>query len=283
MEGSYMTIFRYLFFIVIALTFVSALPYSSHSKDIPFEYTYTNEVNGKSVEGDGNLDLLCVGPWSRTSKLTKISPSLDNVDKEFYKAEVTIASPYGKWTCCTYLDESGAKIGCEVDPNLILAKEEFHLYKDDKKIRITQFLNALTIDKDSDDNLENVEGEISAFAALGDDNKRPNRDRDSFTFNFGPNPGDVAVTITLDEDSESGHIGEEATLILRDGNSTIDSITDALPIQISTVLPSDGDYKLIVEQHGIPQDLRFRGNYFLTIEPEADLIEEIRPTNDVEH
>ncbi len=117
---------------------------------------------------------------------------------------------------------------------------------------------------------------------LGDDNKRPNRDRDSFTLNFGANPDDVAATITLEADNESGYIGEEATLIFRDGNSTIDSITSTLPIQISTMLASDGDYKLIVEQPGIPKDLRFKGNYFLTIEPELDVIEEIRPTNDVE-
>jgi hypothetical protein len=44
----------------------------------------------------------------------------------------------------------------------------------------------------------------------------------------------------------------------------------------------DGEYKLVVQQHGIPEDSRFRGNYFLTIESDTGLIEEIRPNFDVE-
>jgi len=37
-----------------------------------------------------------------------------------------------------------------------------------------------------------------------------------------------------------------------------------------------------VEQHGIPEDLKFRGNYFLTVESGSGLIEEIKPSFDVE-
>jgi hypothetical protein len=77
-------------------------------------------------------------------------------------------------------------------------------------------------------------------------------------------------------------MGEEAVLILRNGNSDIELNAGMLPLEITAVLSADGEYKLVVEQHGIPEDLKFRGNYFLTVESDSGLIEEIKPSFDVE-
>jgi hypothetical protein len=38
---------------------------------------------------------------------------------------------------------------------------------------------------------------------------------------------------------------------------------------------------LVGQQQGIPEDLRFRGNYLLTVKSESGLIEEIKPSIDV--
>lgn len=84
----------------------------------------------------------------------------------------------------------------------------------------------------------------------------------TFTFNFGPNPDDRLVTVTLEEDPEAGHSGEQATPILRDRSSIIESKTDVLSIEINTTLPSDGEYELVVKQPDIPEDVRFRGELF---------------------
>ncbi len=278
-----MNLYSYMF-IVLALSFVSTFPYSAYSKEIPFRYTYTNDVNGKSVQGLGKQLLVCSGPLRR-SKVKEISAGLDKKDIKFYSAEVTIFSPYGKWACCTY-DTDGrvvADLGCPSETGEFLQTyAEFHLHKDDKKVDVVLFLGGLSIEKDSDELVEADDREVSAFATLGDDNKRPKRDRDTFTFNFGPNPGDKVVTVTLEEDPEAGHIGEEAVLILRNGNSDIELNAGMLPLEITAVLSADGEYKLVVEQHGIPEDLKFRGNYFLTVESDSGLIEEIKPSFDVE-
>lgn len=128
---------------------------------------------------------------------------------------------------------------------------------------------------------------MTTQATLGDDNARPRRDRDTFTFNFGPNPGDGLVTVTLEEDPEAGHTGEEATLSISKINSPGDlrplpPIGGALPIEMTVTLPTDGEYRIVVEQNGIPDDVRFRGRYYLSVTSDSGDIEEIRPTEDVE-
>ncbi len=90
------------------------------------------------------------------------------------------------------------------------------------------------------------------------------------------------MKITLEENPETGHIGEEATLKLRDGNSNIEVKSGMLPLEITAELDTDKEYELVVDQHGIPENLRFRGNYFLSVEPDVGEIEEIRPSFDVE-
>ncbi len=217
--------------------------------------------------------LICDGPWGRTGSV-ELS---DAVNVHFYSAEVTTFSPYGKWSCTMCFPNMSG--GLEPCASAILAKTDFHLKKEDDRVNITMIVT------DTEDRIE-VDLEdgntITTTANLGDDTKRPRRDRDTFTFNFGPNPGDGAVKITLEENPETGHTGEEATLTLRSGNSNIEVNSGKLPLEITASLVANSDYKLILEQHGIHEELRFRGRYFLTVESESGSIEEIKPTFDVE-
>jgi len=257
-----MSISRYIL-IVLALSFIVAFPYKAYShKHIPFYVTYPKE------KGAIQLEFNCVGPWLRTSGNLLVDPGADHV--KFYSAEVTIFSPFGKWSCTTCIPNPGAPICQRV------AKVDFHLYKDDDEVSLTMTKDSLSVHKSDDTDT------LSAHATLGDDNNKPKRDRD--TFSFQGTEGD-SVLVTLEEDPESGHIGEEATLILRDGaNGSFirEIITGALPIEIMATLPVSGEYELVVEQHGIPIDLRYRGNYFLSIESASGEIQEIRPSEDVE-
>ncbi len=265
-----MKLSRYIFIAIALLTF-STFAYNAHSQSIPFCVCYedglgTCNINDAVSDSEGpELVFSCQGPWFRLSKNIKMKPG-DSVCP-FYTAEVTTFSPYGIWNCTTQT------------PDLLnlIAAFRFKLTKDDKNIDLIITSDSITANVPSD-----PMPSFTATANLGDDNKRPKRDRDTFSFNFGPTPGDGVVKVTLEENPESGHAGEEATLILRSGNSNIEVNSGKLPLEITQELPGDGEYKLIVEQHGIPEELRFRGKYFLTVESDSGEIEEIRPSFDVE-
>ena len=265
-----MNIYRNLF-ITVAFLFVFTLACNAHSQSIPFCVCYedglgTCNIDDEVSDSEGpELVFSCTGPWFRLSKNIKMKPG-DSVCP-FYTAEVTTFSPYGIWNCTTQT------------PDLLnlIAAFRFKLKKDDKSVDFV-----ITSDTISANVASDPSPSFTATGTLGDDNKKPKRDRDTFTFHFGPSPSDGNVKITLEENPEAGHAGEEATLILRKGNSNIEVNSGKLPLEITKELTGDREYKLIVEQHGIPEDQRFRGKYFLTVESESGVIEEIRPTFDVE-
>ena len=116
-------------------------------------------------------------------------------------------------------------------------------------------------------------------ANLGDDNTKPRRDRD--TWSIQGTEGENVV-VTLEENPSAGHDGEQATLILQSGGSTIESATDALPIEISTTLPSTGEYRLVVSQNDIPDGVRYRGRYYLSVKSSLGIVQDIKPSEDVE-
>ena len=120
---------------------------------------------------------------------------------------------------------------------------------------------------------------LTTKATLGDYNNNKRRERDTWKFN---GTGGDSVLVTLEEDPEAGHSGEEDTLMLKNGSSTIEINTGALPIEITATLPSDGEYELVVEQQGIAEDVKFRGDYYLSVESITSELEEIRPSFDVE-
>jgi len=252
---------KYLF-IVLALTFIAAFPYKAYTGEIPFSATYPIA----NVSSNPGLTIACTGPWSRSSSLVHIP--VGATEQVFYKAKETIFSPYGNWNCSTFLFPN--PFGVVPPP---VAETSFTLRKGLGPVRLTMTSDSLFVNLTEDSNT------ISAKATLGDDNNNKRRERD--TWNFQGSGGDT-VLITLEEDPESGHSGEEATLMLKNGSSTIETSTDALPIEIMATLPSDGEYELVVEQHGIAEDVRFRGDYYLSIESTTAEVEEIRPTLDVE-
>lgn len=257
-----MNVSRYIF-ILFALGFIAALPYEAFAhKHIPFYVTYEKE-HGAEV-----LQLQCEGPYLRDSGLIEVEPGADHA--KFYSAEVNIFSPYGKWSCSICVPDQGGATSC-FGP--IIAKTHFHLTKDDDEVSITMTKDSISSDLTDDSDT------LSARATLGDDNTKPKRDRD--TFSFQGTEGDT-VFVTLEEDPEAGHVGEEATLILGNGVSTIETSTDVLPIEIMAVLPSSGEYNLIVQHNGISPDVRFRGGYFLSIESASGEVQEIKPNFDVE-
>ena len=274
------------FLIILALCFITGLPYkASAHKHIPFYATYPNE------EGASTVYVYCQGPWCRETgdgnwciggpnqTCTPIPPGSSML--EFYSAEVTIFSPYGRWQCGAWRgtgicgSPGGLSTYCCMNP-IDGAGLEFHLQKDDNAVNFNLTNDSMSVDLSDDSDT------ITAAATLGDDNSRPKRDRDTFTFHFGPNPGDRLVTVTLEPDPSAGHTGEQATLILQNGNSTVESKTDVLPIEITATLPSDGEYQLVVEQNGIPEDVRFRGNYYLSVKSDSGDVEVIKPSEDVE-
>ena len=251
---------KYLF-IVLALTFIVAFPYKAYTGEIPFAATYPYEPSSPE------LRIACNGPYSRLSLRHRIPTGATG--QVFYTAKETIFSPYGNWTCNT------------VTGNSRVAETSFRLQRGQGPVRLTMTKDSLFCTSGAC-GIESGQT-LTAKATLGDDKNNKRRERD--TWNFNGTGGDT-VLVTLEEDPESGHSGEEATLILRDGanngSSTIETSTDALPIEIMATLPSDGEYELVVEQHGIPEEARFRGNYYLSIESASGEIEEISPTFDVE-
>ncbi len=249
-------------FSLLALIVFAGLPYEALAeKHIPFYVTYEKE------KGAETLQLNCTGPFLRTSGLVDVSPGADRA--KFYTADVNIFSPYGKWSCSICVPDPGGAFSC-LGP--ILDKTKFTLKKDDDEV-----LLRMTKDKISSELKEDET--VSAAAMLGDDNNKPRRDRD--THSFAGTGGDEVV-ITLEEDPEAGHVGEQATMILRDGGVELEALTGMLPLEIVATLPASGVYDIVVEQHGIPEELRFRGNYFIAIVSANGGIEEITPSTDVE-
>lgn len=256
-----MNIYRNLW-IVVGLCIALAFPYTASAhKHIDFYVTYK--------EGDETLVFQCHGPWLRISPLDQAKAGADHV--KFYSAVVNIFSPYGKWDCTSCEKSIDPTFDCMGE----LRKTTFHLKKDDDEVNLTLTEDSIHVDLEDGDT-------VTASAALGDNHRRPRRDRDTFTFHFGPNPGDGAVRITLEEDPETGHTGEEAVLILQNGDTQIEHISGVLPLEITADLDIDNEYRLIVQHRGIPTDLRFRGNYLLSIKSDSGLVEEIMPTPDVE-
>jgi len=282
-----MNVSRYLF-IALAFSSIAAFPHKAFSgQHIPFRYTYQ--------DGSRTQYIYCSGR-ARSSNIVEASPGPDAANVEFYSAEVTIYPPYGSWTCCnSFFPETaagGIVEGCSpsledlidsVDFNLPKGATQVNLVLTEDSLTVTPYVPGGAASPDPDEGAKTA----TTYASLGDDNTKPRRDRDTFTFNFGPNPGDGLVTVTLEPDPSAGHIGEQATLSISKADSPGDirplpPIAGALPMETTVTLPETGEYKIVVEQNGVPDDVRFRGSYFLSVRSEAFAVQEIRPTEDVE-
>lgn len=276
-----MKISKYLF-LALALCFIAAFPYKASSLEhIPF---YATNNAGAEVHLD------CSGSWGRQSCgfLTSGCPiSVGAVDYNFYSVDVNVFSPYGSWICQLITESiqpclAGDPAKCTCD-----TCKAFTLAKGDTAVYVTFTEDSITVSLNSDSNASTAQAHLAeesdtstTQATLGDDNTKPRRDRD--TWSIQGTEGET-VTVTLEEDPAAGHSGEQATLILRNGSSTIETSTDALPVEITTTLPSTGEYRLVVQQHDIPEEVRFRGRYFLSVQSDLGNVQDIKPSEDVEH
>jgi len=260
-------------FLALTLCFISLFPHRASSLEhIPFYAT-----NNSGIE----FPILCSGPWTRCGRGT-LSAGAD--EDNFYSVDVDIFSPYGEWTCGQLVGGNCGEVG-DVEPiTFTLEKGDTAVYltingdgfKDDT---ITVTLNSASGASTAQTRLAEESDTSTTQANLGDDNTKPRRDRD--TWSIEGTEGEN-ITLTLEADEASGHSGNLATLILRNRGSTIESVTDALPIEITTTLPETGEYQLVVDQNGIPEDVRFRGRYFLSLKSDLVNVQDIKPSEDVE-
>ena len=273
-----MNVSRYLF-IALAFSFTLTCTYKSYSLEhIPF---YGTNESGEDVT------ICCIGPWFRQicGDEGQCTISGNAVDDNFYSADVDIFSPYGSWFCCLVSNtpfsncSGGPRSGCNGTGSFTLSKEDTAVYftmdTDSLRVKLDSSSSASTTQV-----LPSEESDTSSTQAnLGDDNTKPRRDRD--TWSIRGTEGENVV-ITLEVNPSAGHDGEEATLTLQNGNSTIESTTDALPLEISTTLPSTGEYRLVVSQNDIPEGVRYRGRYTLSVKSSLGIVQDIKPSEDVE-
>lgn len=272
--------FRYLF-VALALSFIAAFPYKAYSLEhIPF-YATNNSGEETSV--------CCHGPWRAACELNaseSCSISAGAVDYNFYTVDVDIFSPYGTWKCCLSNDVSDCSDPVQSPTPVECIGGNFTLAKGDTAVYLTFTADSLTVSLDNPSDTSTTQARAvgvsdtsTAQANLGDDNTKPRRDRD--TWSFQGTEGENVV-ITLEKVPESGHAGKDATLILQNGGSTIETSTAELPFEIAATLPSTGEYKLVVSQNDIPEDVRFRGRYYLSVKSSLGTVQDIKPSEDVE-
>jgi hypothetical protein len=271
--------------VLLMLFLLSALtlfPVEAHSQcnetgDIPF--TASNNV----IVDKSHLDLCiqCTGPWARASGQCLVSGGVQN--NEFYAAEITVFSPYGKWNCKVYRNEQGGGGKCFIGTQAPLASQDFCL-------TYNPFGSSVFIDMVTGKNTTielNITGmtsnppcKSSAVAFLGDNSKQERSKRDKDLFYFTGTAGDE-VNITLEPSPQDGNNGGDAVLTLR-GDSLKESVSGPLPLEISASLPADGQYSIIVKQSKKQAEERFRGSYALSAESSSESIDLIEPDSNVE-
>ncbi len=236
-----------------------------------------------------DTSICCHGPWRAACELNSsesCSISAGAVDYNFYTVDVDIFSPYGTWKCCLSNDVSDCSGPVQSPTPVECIGENFTLAKGDTAVYLTFTADSLTVSLDNPSDASAVQARAvgvsdtsTTQANLGDDNTKPRRDRD--TWSFQGTEGENVV-ITLEKVPSSGHAGKDATLILQNGGSTIETITAELPFEIEATLPSTGEYRLVVSQNDIPEDVRFRGRYYLSVKSSLGTVQDIKPSEDVE-
>lgn len=215
--------------IVTALSFIAAFPYKANAGEILFAASYPYEPTTDDSPG---FIIKCRGPWTRFAGPSEIP--IGALGLIFYAAKETIFSPYGEWRCwtCSLLEPRCGVVPSQPTRPPAIARTTFNLRKGLGPVRLTITTDSLVCTSPA---CGPASGQtLTVKAALGDDNNRLNRERDTWSFQ---GTGGDTVLVTIEEDPESGHSGEEATLILRDeasnGSSTIEINTAGLPIEIT--------------------------------------------------
>jgi hypothetical protein len=216
-----------------------------------------------------DLCIGCSGPWLRQSPFIKIPVN----DCKFYAAAINIFSPFGEWSCETFVtDSDGACDSGNPAQSVNFCLEDF---PGGPFVNLTAHPDgSITVNASSPP----CSTGVSSF--LGDNFKQEKSKRDVDEFNINGKEGDE-VTLTLESDPRDGNNGGEATLMVT-GNSLNDAVSGALPLELTSTLPAAGDYLIAVAQPKGPIDLRYRGAYWLRIESTSGNIDLIEPTVSVE-
>jgi hypothetical protein len=232
---------------------------------------------------------ILVGPFGRTSGHHRFDGSVSQ--NHFYTAGDGIGSQYARWRFF-FRDENSkedADLLCTLaaaNPVLEIGYDhlqEFDVSSTTTRVLIGAFPGAeLSITQEGTATATRVDGTVFQHGTLGDDARATRPDRDIFSFDA--TEGDE-ITLRLVENPSTGHLGSQATLILRNaesGSPLNEEITEDVPIEMNLTIPATGKYEIIVEQHDIPPEVWFRGDYFLKLESSGDT-EEILPGEHVEH
>jgi len=228
-------------------------PAQAMADEIPFFVT---------SETSQTLDLLCTGPWFRSSGCRAINPGTR--DFNFYSAEINIFSPFGPWHCsfgiaggiCADIAGPSVDFCLDVAPDRIVPV----------RLTMTRGLNSrLEVNFPSPPcNF------VAAAGFLGDSTRAGRPDRD--VFRFDGEAGET-ITVTLERDGVSGSAGDIAELILREERGRrLDAGTGALPLELTATLPAAGSYAVEALEVGTSAAGAagpFRGHFFLKVESDA--------------
>ena len=244
---------------------------------IPVKTAYADEIPFRvKTDLKDLLFISCKGPFGRNSGCVHVDAPSDFT--VFYAAEINFFSPYGEWRCDVYalpicFGVAGRKV--------------FTIHRHpvpEKQVDLTIvncdgcFEDKYAIEVATDQTC----CPVSTSAFLGDRPQQFKPDKD--TFRFQGTEGDE-ITLSLEEDGSVGHIGEQANFKLRGpvGSASLDEFrTGELPLEIAATIPESGEYEIVVDQKNIPDDLRYRGGYVITLDQSLDDVKEIVPTQDVE-
>jgi hypothetical protein len=245
---------------------------------IPVKTAYTDEIPFRvKTDLTDLLFISCKGPFGRNSGCVHVEAESDFT--LFYAAEINFFDPYaGEWRCDVY--KLPICFG-------VAGRKTFRISR--HPVPVTQVdLTIVECDGCFDDkyaielSFAQTCCELSTSAFLGDRPRQFKPDKD--TFKFQGTEGDE-ITLSLEEDGSVGHIGEQANFKLRGpiGSASLNEFrTGELSLEIAATIPESGEYEIVVDQKNIPDDLRYRGGYVITLDQSLDDVKEIVPSQDVE-
>jgi hypothetical protein len=231
--------------------------------DIPF-----------AITGAANGTIACRGPG-----FSDIAPRLSgrhsfeaNSRQVFYRADINIFSPFGRWECSVDVFNGGAELP-ENKANAV-----FCLQSGSVELR-WDGAGSLTADQP----LVCISTLASSvLGQTGEADASPAQDVD--TYSFQGKAGE-RVELTLGRDGAAGSTGEIATLRVRaKSGGVIGTRTGPVPIRLELTLPGPVEVE-VARSAAKPGGVAFRGYYQLKVAPASgDLRGRLLvPANNVEH
>jgi hypothetical protein len=234
--------------------------HEAFAESIPFRLDNKNLTEARCIS--------CSGPWSRTTNWNKVDA---DTNREFYHATANLFTPFGQWSChVAALNEGGCNFQF-IDPVPTIASRLFCLpnppVTPSVQLTLTQEPRRLTA------NYANDCDNSAATSFLGDNPQaaRVSRSRRAKAFDFDQDS--FGVTAEAGDElqirfagHEDGYQDGEAVLSLLDENdAVVERVDGTPPLDIATVAPQGGDYRIVVQQADADETTSapFRGAYRL--------------------